>query len=307
MTRALDRTLLRRELWLRLLLYPTHTLPTAAAPVLVGMALAWRDGVFAFWPAFVGFLGSWLIHVGGVFLDNHQLLKRHATIDEHPELTAAVADGRLSLRTLALAAASAFLLGIAPAPWLVLRGGWPIVWAGVIGALASYGYAGRGIAYARFGLADPVFFLMFGVLGTFATYHVQAAPHAQPLSLASFLAGLPIGALVVGVLVIDDIRDRDFDARKGWRTPAVRFGLRFARCEFTALLALGYGLPLLYVPLLGFPPLVLLAWLTMPVARSVLRAVWRHDDTASLRPMTPRLARLGAAFAALYALGLAFG
>ena len=60
-----------RELWVRLLLYPTHTLPTAAAPVLVGVGLAARDGVFAVLPALAAFAGSWMIHVGGVFLDNH--------------------------------------------------------------------------------------------------------------------------------------------------------------------------------------------------------------------------------------------
>ncbi len=45
----------RRELWVRLLLYPTHTLPTAAAPVLVGIGLAIHDHVFAPLPALVGF------------------------------------------------------------------------------------------------------------------------------------------------------------------------------------------------------------------------------------------------------------
>ena len=45
-----------REIWIRLLLYPSHTLPTAAAPVLVGVGLAIRDGVFSPLPMLVGFL-----------------------------------------------------------------------------------------------------------------------------------------------------------------------------------------------------------------------------------------------------------
>lgn len=66
----------RREIWVRLLLYPWHTLPTAAAPVLVGMGLALRDGVVAPFPALLAFVGSWLFHVGGVFADNRPLASR---------------------------------------------------------------------------------------------------------------------------------------------------------------------------------------------------------------------------------------
>src|SRR5512138_1014559 len=86
-----------RIIWIDLLLYPTHSLPTAAAPVLVGLGLAWRDGVLAPLPALVAFLGSWFVHVAGVFADNHELLRRHPGLQEHPELDAAIADGSLTL------------------------------------------------------------------------------------------------------------------------------------------------------------------------------------------------------------------
>jgi len=49
----------RREVWTRKLLYPGHTFPTAIAPVLVGIALAWHDGVFAAVPALLAFLAGW--------------------------------------------------------------------------------------------------------------------------------------------------------------------------------------------------------------------------------------------------------
>lgn len=47
-----------------------------------------------------------------------------------------------------------------------------------------------------------------------------------------WVVGLPCGALVTNVLIIDDIRDRHFDRVKGWRTVAVRFGLVGSRCCF---------------------------------------------------------------------------
>jgi hypothetical protein len=53
----------RRHIWVDLLLYPAHTIPIAAAPVMVGVALTARDGVSAPMAAVLAFLGSWLIHL----------------------------------------------------------------------------------------------------------------------------------------------------------------------------------------------------------------------------------------------------
>lgn len=207
----------RRQLWTRLLLYPGHTLPTAAVPVLVGVGLAARHGVFAAGPALWFLLGSWLVHVAGVFADQYTLIKRHPDLPEHPELLDALADRRLTLSTLAVAVALSLALGMAcGAVLLWLCGPWVLV-IGLVGVLASLGYHWDPWPYAARGLADPVFFLMFGVVAVAATYFVQAASAAPPgpwwqrgvqLPTAVWWVGLPAGALVMAVLVIDDIRDR---------------------------------------------------------------------------------------------------
>ncbi|MFO1050789.1 MAG: UbiA family prenyltransferase [Planctomycetota bacterium] len=294
-----------REIWVRLLLYPGHTLPTAAAPVAVGAGLAWRDGVFAPAPVLLGLLGSWLIHVGGVFADNLELLRRHPQVREHPELLAAVAEGSLSLRGLSAATFACFLLALLPAPWLVARGGWPVVWIGVAGIVASHGYAGRGITYAKRGLADVVFLLMFGVVAVVATWWIQAAPIAPSVPPDVFLLGTPVGALVVCVLVIDDIRDRDHDRAKGWRTPTVRFGLRFARTEFTVLVVFAYLVPVVCWLAFGMSAWALCSFATLPFALAVTRAVWRFDTTEALLRMSPRMSKTAFAFACLFAIGIA--
>lgn len=299
-----------RELWVRLLLYPTHTLPTAAAPVLVGVGLAARDGVLAVLPALAAFVGSWMIHVGGVFLDNHELLRRHADVVEHPELTRAVQDGTLRLAHLRWATAACFLLALLPGAWLVALGGAPAFWLGVLGVLASAGYAGSPLAYARRGLADVLFFAMFGVLAVAGTYYAQlaaidgAATAWARLPLRAFLVGLPVGALVTCVLVIDDLRDAAFDRRKAWRTPAARWGASASRAEFTALLAFAYASPWFGWLLAGCRAWILLPVATLPVALGVLRAVWR-SDREGLVPMTPRMSMVSFVYAGLFALGLA--
>src|SRR5512138_2470893 len=177
-----------RIIWVDLLLYPTHSLPTAAAPVLVGLGLAWRDGVLAPLPALVAFLGSWFVHVAGVFADNHELLRRHPGLQEHPELDAAIADGSLTLGQIKAAIAGWLALALLTAPWLVRIGGAPVLVLGAIGVAVSVSY-NAGLAYVRRGAADPVFFVMFGVVGVAGTYYIQVASlRGAPAPWALFLS-----------------------------------------------------------------------------------------------------------------------
>jgi 1,4-dihydroxy-2-naphthoate octaprenyltransferase len=303
-----------RTIWVDLLLYPTHTLPTAVAPVLVGAGLAVHEGVFAWAPALVGFLGSWFIHLAGVFTDNHELLRLHPGLPEHPELTRAIDGGTLRLSTLRLAIATCLGLAVLTAPYLHGVGGWPVLALGALGMVVSLSYNGGPWAYVRRGLADPVFTLMFGVVAVAATYYIQAA--AQPgapgpwtllraLPASAWLVGLPCGALVTSVMLIDDLRDIEFDSAKGWRTGAVRFGAAFGRTEIMLLVAFAYLAPLAFWPAFGLGPWVLLPLATAPLAWRVVHAVRAAEARSALAPLSPRMAGLALIHSALLAAGLA--
>src|ERR1035437_7827286 len=129
-----------REIWIKLLLYPSHTLPTAAAPVLVAIGLAVRDLVFAPMPVLIAFLASWLIHVGGVFNDNYELLRRHPDVSEHPELLQALQTGTLSFTGLRVAILACFTLAGLTAPYLLSIGGTLALVIGIVGGITSYCY-----------------------------------------------------------------------------------------------------------------------------------------------------------------------
>ncbi len=303
-----------RTIWVDLLLYPTHTLPTAIAPVLVGCGLAIRDGVFSPWPALVGFLGSWAIHLAGVFTDNHELLRLHPEVVEHPELTQAVSDGTLRLSTLRLAILACLAFAIASAPYLHRIGGAPVLVLGGIGIVASVSYNGGPWAYVRRGQADLVFFLMFGAIAVPAIYWIQlAASRGTPapwetlraLPPAAFLVGIPCAALVTSVMLIDDIRDLEFDAAKGWRTFSVRLGRDFTRAEITALVVLAYAAPVGFWLALGFDAWVLLPLLSAPLGWSTVRAVQTIRERARLHPLSPAMARLAAIHSLLLSVGIA--
>jgi len=304
-----------REIWIRLLLYPSHTLPTAAAPVLVGIGLAVRDDIFSPLPMLIGFLASWLIHVGGVFNDNYELLRRHPNVPEHPELLQALHSGTLTFAGLRNAILVCFLLAGLTGPYLLSIGGTAAFAIGIVGAASGYFYAGGPQPYVKHGLADPIFFVMFGIVAVAGTYYIQwAALHGMAshgldamlqLPWEICLIGLPVGALVVNVMLIDDIRDRHFDAAKGWHTFAVRFGLSGIRGEYLAFSALAYVLPLAYWLWLDFSAWILLPLLTLPLAYKVAQAVCRFDQTKDLIMMSPKASYLSLIYSALLAVGVA--
>ena len=303
-----------RTIWIDLLLYPGHTLPTAAAPVLVAAGLAFHNNLLALVPTFVGFLASWFIHVGGVFNDNYYLVTRHSRVREHPELNEAMENGTLTRFGLKAAIAICFILAACTGPYLLEVGGWPVVVIGLVGAAASLVYVAGPSPATRHGLADPLFFVMFGIVAEVGIYYIQAAAHAsgsdwltviRALPPTVFVVGLPVGALVTNVMIIDDIRDHEFDRVKGWRTGTVLFGLKWSRIEFISLSILAYVAPIWFWVGMGFKAWVLLPLLTLPIAYGIARAVCTLERREDLFPMTPRAAMLSLIYSALLSIGIA--
>lgn len=304
----------RRDLWIHWLVYPGHSLPTAAAPVLVAMGLAVHDHVLAPVPAFLGFFASWLIHIGGLFTDNYQLLVRHPDVKEHPELIAALEKGTLTLRGLRLAIMSCFALAALTGPYLLHVAGTPVIVIGFLGAAGSLGYSAGPFPSGKQGLSDLQFFIMFGIFAPAAAYFVQAAAHQQSgsdwqillhLPLRAWIVGLPLGALAVNILIIDDVRDRHFDRAKGWRTGPIRFGVRWSRAEYVLLLIFSYLVPFWLWLYWDFSAWALLPLLTIPFAIIIAGRLLTADSRDALLPLTPMAAFLCLTYSLLLAVGIA--
>jgi 1,4-dihydroxy-2-naphthoate polyprenyltransferase len=291
----------RGEVWRRKLLYPGHTLPTAAAPVLVACGLAARDHAFSAAPALLALLAGWLIQLGGVLTDNYENLDAQPEDREHPELVEALRTGTLTLKQLKAAILACYGIALLAGVALIVLAGPLVLWIGLASIAASWLYSAGPCPIGKLGLADPLFFAFFGVVSVAGAYYVQA--QALPFHVLAF--GLPVGALTTNILIVDDIRDRDFDAVKGKRTVAVRFGAKWSRAEFLALVALAYLAPPWFWLGLGFSAWVLLPWLTLPLAFGTARAVLALDGYEPLLPVTPRAGRLLLAYCALLAVGAA--
>jgi 1,4-dihydroxy-2-naphthoate octaprenyltransferase len=302
-------------MWIHMLLYPGHTLPTAVAPVLVAAGLAIHDRVFAFGPAVLALLAGWLVQLGGVLTDNYVNLVRHPSDREHPQLVLALRHGSLTLFGLGAAIAACFGAALAIGAYLVHLGGVAVLAIGLAAIAAAVAYSAGPFPLGARGLADPLFFVFFGTVSVLGAYYVQAVatlgpgpfwqvvPVALPPEAAAL--SLPVGALITNILVIDDIRDREFDAVKGKRTIAVRFGARWSRAEFLALLGFAYAAPPWFAAGLEFGAWALLPLASLPYAASLARAVLTRDRFEDLVPMTPKAARLAVLYCLLLAVGVA--
>jgi 1,4-dihydroxy-2-naphthoate octaprenyltransferase len=299
--------------WIRLIIHPAHSLPAAIAPVLIGAALAYHNRVFSLLPVVLSLLASWFIHVGGLFWENYWLLTRHAALREHPDLASAVDDGSLSLPTLRRVTAGWFALAVLAGGYLVTYAGVMAPVFGAIGTLASLSYCAGRYSQTRLGIADPVFFAMFGIVAVAGTYYAQAAQFfAQPigwyfvkeaLPWQVFLVGLPLGAIITNVMVVDDLSDIDVDKAKNWKTRPIAWGVAGARVQYVGLMVFAYALPLWFWLDLGFSAWVLLPLSTLPLAVFTTRLVLTTKP-ADVEPMSPMTAAIGLLYAVLLSTAL---
>jgi 1,4-dihydroxy-2-naphthoate octaprenyltransferase len=277
------------------------TLTASAAPVLVGTSAAWADGAFAPWPALAALLGAALLQVGANFANDVFDFERGADRADRLGPQRATQQGWISAaqmkRAMWLAFAGAMLVGF----YLTYVAGWPVLALGLLSIGAAYLYTGGPKPYGYLGLGDLSVFLFFGFGAVAGTYFVQA--HA--VTTLVLLASIPIGALATAILVVNNLRDIETDARAGKHTLAVRLGDPATRIYYLLLLVVAYLVPLFawWRGLAG--PWVLLTWLSLPLALRLARRL-RHERGLALNGCLVLTARLEVVFGLLFALGLAW-
>lgn len=301
----------RRDIWVKKLLYPAHTLPTAAAPVVVGVGLALHDDVFSLLPALSVLGFGLLVQVGGVLADNYFNLERYRNDEEHPALVQALETGVVELAAIKRATVVVFALAFVLGLYLAYLGGVPVIVVGLASGLVSLLYS---LELSDYPLHDLYFFVFFGpvsVAGTYYVLYVASTTGPFPLwfppgsfPMAAVLAGVPVGAITTAILVVDNIRDLDFDRHKDDLTLAVAIGERWGRVEYNALLAVAYGFPVVLWLGTELDVSVLLPVLSLPFAALVARRMARSRSYRELLPMSPRTGQVLLVYSLLLGAGL---
>lgn len=275
------------------------TLWAAVAPVAMASAMAWREGGFDLLTAVVCLVTSMLLQVGTNFCNDYADFVKGTDTAERTGPRRATAAGLVKPETMKRATVLTFGLAALVSVYLVVRGGWwlaPLMAAAIASGIL-YTAGPRPLGYQ--GLGDVFVLVFFGPVAVAGTYYVQTLR----LSEAALVAGLAPGLLSVAILVVNNLRDIEGDARSGKRTLAVRFGPDFARWEYTACLVGAALIPLLLVRWYGAPPNAAVSALVLLAGISALRTVWTTREPVLLNNLLAYTALLLIVFAALFSVG----
>ena len=279
------------------------TLPAALAPVLIGVAMAWSDGVLHIISALMAALGALLIQIGTNLTNDYADFFKGADTHERKGPVRATQSGLLTPNAVRKAAVWVFGLAFLSGLYLVWRGGWPILALGLVAIASGVFYTVGRYALAYTGLADLFVLVFFGPVAVAGTYYVQA----QYLSWAAVWAGLAPGLLSVAILIVNNRRDMHEDAKANKKTLVVRFGRTFGNIWYVICLVLAALTPLLlYLRFSPAHPFSLFALGMLAPALPLIRALFQEDGLA-LNPRLGETARLLLVYSLLFSMGWILG
>ena len=167
------------------------------------------------------------------------------------------------------------------------------IWAALTYTIGNnpYGYSGWG---------DLSVFLFFGLLSVIGTYYL----YAGEITIDIFLPAISIGALSVGVLNINNMRDHDNDKAAGKNTVVVKIGVSKAKYYHTALLATALIASLLYVFVnhIHYPG-YLFVFILVPLTKHLLQ-VFHFQNPSSFDKELKKLALITILFSLAFGTGI---
>jgi 1,4-dihydroxy-2-naphthoate polyprenyltransferase len=277
-----------------------RTLPAAVAPVLVGTALAGFAHVFHPLRFLAALIGAIFIQVGTNLSNDYSDARRGADTEDRLGPVRVTAGGLVPPRQVLIATYASFGVAVLAGIYLIAVAGWELLLVGAASILAGVLYTGGPRPYGYEGLGELFVFLFFGIVAVVGSFFVQV----KHLHWEAFALAVPVGLLASAILVVNNLRDIDTDRRAGKRTLAVRIGRERTR-DLYALMVYGAFVLVPVTWLFGpLKPWVLLAWLTLPVAASVVRVVRNRTDGASLNGALAQTGMLQLTFCVLLSAGL---
>ncbi len=171
---------------------------------------------------------------------------------------------------------------------------------GVMSIVAAIKYTMGKKAYGYSGFGDFFVFIFFGLVSVCGSYYL----FAKQLDFTIFLPAFSIGLLSIGVLNLNNMRDRESDIKSGKKTLVVKIGSEFAKYYHYYLLIASFLFALLYAMIHYKSPfqfLFIIAYI--PITRHFM-VVYKNSVLKLLDPELKKLAISTFLFSILFGLGL---
>jgi 1,4-dihydroxy-2-naphthoate octaprenyltransferase len=200
------------------------TLTGAAVPVMIGLALAWKDAalyqgdVFNWVPAVLCLLFAFIMQIDANFINDFVDYAK-GTDDRETRLgpERACTQGWVSIDAMKHAIAATTILACLVGLPLVWFGGMEMILIGMICVAFCFLYTTH-LSYM--GLGDVLVLLCFGLIPVSITYYVQL----HTVTVEVLVASLACGIVIDGLLLVNNFRDRDTDKLAGKNTLVVKVG-----------------------------------------------------------------------------------
>ena len=246
-----------------------RTLPASISGVVAGLAVAIAAGQVRI-PQTLAALGiALLLQIGSNLANDVFDHERGADAARAFGPTRVTESGLLSpaqvKRGMLVVFALAGVLGL----YLAASVNWLLIPVGALAILAAVAYTGGPYPLGYHGLGELFVLIFFGFVAVAGTVYINLSR----IPPAGWGISVPLGLLIVGILVVNNLRDIDADRLANKKTLAVRFGERFSQVEYIACIAISYAVIPLLCLLQMIPWLGMLTWLSIPLAVKNIRIV----------------------------------
>lgn len=267
--------------WLTLRATRLPFLSATFVPVLIGIAIAAAHGSFDLLAALLTLVGAGAVHLGlnvanDVFDARLGADELNVNPTKYSGGSRVIQYGLVSLRRMTAISMLMYALAIGVGLFLLWTRYSPaLLMIGVLGVLLSVFYTAPPLKLVYRGLGEITTAIGFGPLMLVGAYVVQTLGVLRPEPL---VASIPIALLVMLILYVNEVPDRDGDARAGKRTLPVRLKRDAVINGYVVSVAAAFGTIVVGV-IVGLLPIpALLTLLAVPLAGRVRDGLVRYYE-----------------------------
>lgn len=277
-----------------------RTLSLSAVPVAVGSAVAWSStSHFNCLAMPLALVGAAAIQICSNLYNDVADHERGADGPDRLGPLRVTSAGLLSAAQMKKGALVCSLIAALAGLALVYMGGWPILLLGLASLVAAWAYTGGPVPIAYTPLGELFVLMFFGIGAVAGTTWLHLAEWNGP----ALVAGIAIGAFGSAVLLVNNYRDAEVDARNGRKTLAICAGPRLSRWLYAAMMML----PFAALPLLDGMVGRAHAWVAfgaLPLALLMVRRFFREMPGPAFNRILGQTAQVQLAYGVLLCLGL---
>lgn len=260
------------------------TLWASVAPVLIGTALAFGDGLGHLPSAAAALIGALLVQIGTNLANDYFDGKSGVDAPDRKGPVRVTQSGLIAPVAVKWGFILCFAAAALVATYLVARAGLPVLLIGIASVFSGLIYTAGPRPLSHLGLGDIFVLVFFGPVAVAGTYFVQS----YEWNLAIVTAGIAPGLFSTAILAVNNLRDIDTDRRARKRTLAVRFGKTFARYEYLTCVIVACFMPVMVFLVTEARPMILLSSLSFFFLLPAINSVFTSEDGTALNQALAR-------------------